>query len=42
MRYLLYSLLLPIKKGSEIGKEIFEIELNYYRSLVKKKQEDKK
>ncbi len=23
-----------IKSGSEIGKEIFEIELNYYRSLV--------
>ncbi len=31
-----------IERGSEIGKEIFEIELNYYRSLVKKKQEDKK
>ena len=25
-----------IKKGSEIGKEIFKIELDYYRSLVRK------
>lgn len=24
-----------IKKGSEIGKEIFEVELEYYKSLVK-------
>ncbi len=24
-----------IRKGSDIGKEIFEIELDYYKSLVK-------
>ncbi len=30
-----------IKKGSEIGKEIFKIELDYYRSLVKPKKEIK-
>ena len=27
-----------IKKGSEIGKEIFEIELDYYRSLARDKE----
>ena len=26
-----------IRKGSEIGKQIFEIELDYYKSLVKDK-----
>ncbi len=27
-----------IKKGSEIGKQIFEVELDYYKSLVKDKE----
>ncbi len=30
-----------IKKGSEIGKEIFKIELDYYRSLVKIENDEK-
>ena len=29
-----------IKKGSEIGKEIFKIELDYYKSLAR--EEEKK
>ncbi len=29
-----------IEKGSEIGKEIFKVELDYYRDLVKGEKEN--